>query len=54
MGDVVEVDVSVVGGEVAACDPVVYALSGSAGDVCGLGLGNKDVLFTEYCSFTVG
>ena len=54
MGDVVEVDIAVVGGEVSAADPVVYALSGSAGDVCGLGLGNKDVLLAEYCSFTVG
>ena len=44
MGDVVEVDPVVVGGEVAACDPVVYALSGGAGDVCGLGLGDENVL----------
>ncbi len=45
---------SVVGGEVAACDPVVYALSGSAGDVGGLGLGDENVLGAQHFAFTVG
>ena len=54
MGDVVEVDPVVVGGEVSAGDPVVYALSGSAGDVCGLGLGDEDVLLAEYFALGVG
>ena len=54
MGDVVEVDLVVVGGEVSAADPVVYALSGGRGDVCGLGLCDKYVLGAQYFAFTVG
>ena len=54
MGDVVEVDVSVVGGEVAACDPVVDCLSAASGDVGGLGLGDEDVLLAEYFALGVG
>ena len=54
MGDVVEVDASVVGGEVSAGDPVVYALSGGPGDVCGLGLCDENVLGAQHFAFTVG
>ena len=53
LGHVVKVDTSVVGGEVATCDPVMYALSGSASDTCSGGLCNENVLLAEYRPLTV-
>ena len=53
LGHVVEVDASVVGGEVATCDPVMYALSGSASDTCSGGLCDENVLLAEYRPLTV-